>query len=291
MKIMEVEDHLAFATEQSSGGEVFCMTYVEAADYLVIPRAGGVSWRIARRARPALGSGVDQPGLMWLGGFASDMRGGKASFLDAHAAARGLALLRFDYSGHGESDIDTPGGRFEEGAISDWLEQSLAIFDASSRGPQILIGSSMGAWIALLLARRLNELGFTDRLRALVLLAPAVDFTEALLWNSMSDSARREIMEKGHCARSSMTRSTPVTRRLIEDGRSHLLLGGPVRAHAPVHILQGMIDTDVPWRHAMLLVERLVGDPVTVSLIADGDHRLSRPQDLAMLAATLDNLA
>ncbi len=128
-------------------------------DYLEIPRADGApGWRIARRLREARGAGRDRPGLVWLGGFASDMRGAKASFVDAYAAAQGRALLRFDYSGHGESAFDTPGGRFEDGAIGDWLEQSLALFEVSTRGPQILIGTSMGAWIALLLARRLNEI-------------------------------------------------------------------------------------------------------------------------------------
>jgi pimeloyl-ACP methyl ester carboxylesterase len=220
------------------------------------------------------------------------MRGAKASFVDAYAASQGRALLRFDYSGHGESAFDTPGGRFEDGAIGDWLEQSLSLFEVSTRGPQILIGTSMGAWIALLLARRLNEIRLRDRLRALLLLAPAVDFTEELLWKTLPAAARRLIAEKGVYARPSPygATPTPITRRLVEEGRAHLLLGGPVRAHAPTHIVQGVLDKDVPWRHALALADRLVDDPVTISLVSDGDHRLSRPQDLARLVTTLDAL-
>ena len=262
-------------------------------DYVEIPRADGApGWRIARRLREARGAGRDGPGLVWLGGFASDMRGAKASFVDAYAAAQGRALLRFDYSGHGESAFDTPGGRFEDGAIGDWLEQSLSLFEVSTRGPQILIGTSMGAWIALLLARRLNETRLRDRLRALLLLAPAVDFTEELLWKTLPAAARRLIAEKGVYARPSPygPTPTPITRRLLEEGRAHLLLGGPVRAYAPTHIVQGVLDEDVPWRHALALADRLVDDPVTISLVSGGDHRLSRPQDLERLVTTLDAL-
>jgi len=269
------------------------MNAANKSDFVKIARPGRApSWRIARRLRRAQGAGRGRPGVVWLGGFASDMRGAKASFIDAHTAAQGRAMLRFDYSGHGESAFDTPGGRFEDGAIGDWLEQSLALFQISTQGPQILIGTSMGAWIALLLARRLNEIGLRDRLHALLLLAPAVDFTEDLLWKPLPASARSEILDKGVYARPSSyaTTPTPITRRLVEEGRTHLLLGGPVRAYAPTHILQGMLDEDVPWRHAMALAERLMADPVTVSLVADGDHRLSRPQDLALLATILDAL-
>lgn len=247
--------------------------------------AGGPGWRIARRLRPAVGEGAKAPGLVWLGGFASDMRGTKALYLDEWAKARGRAFLRFDYSGHGESP-----GRFEDGCVGDWLEQSLAVFERSTQGPQIVIGTSMGGWIALLLARRLAERGEAARLFGLILLAPAVDFTEALLWKGLDPATRREIMEKGVWRRASQysAEPTPITRRLIEDGRRRLLLGGAVRAHARVHILQGMADPDVPWRHALTLVEHLNADPVTLTFIADGDHRLSREQDLAQLAAAVE---
>ncbi|PPD43934.1 MAG: alpha/beta hydrolase [Methylocystis sp.] len=246
---------------------------------------GGAPWRIARRFRPSSGEGARAPGLVWLGGFASDMNSTKAGFLDAWAAERGRSFLRFDYSGHGESQ-----GRFEDGCIGDWLEQSAALFERSTRGPQIVVGSSMGGWIALLLARRLAEKGAQDRLAGLVLLAPAVDFTEELIWKNVDESIRREIMETGAWRRISQYAAdpTPITRKLIEDGRRRLLLGAIIRAHAPVHILQGMADPDVPWRHALTLVEHLSADPVTSSFIADGDHRLSRPQDLAQLAAAIE---
>jgi len=219
------------------------------------------------------------------------MRGAKASFVDGLAAAGGRAMLRFDYSGHGESAFDAPGGRFEEGCVGDWLEQSLALFLGSTEGPQIVIGSSMGAWIALLLARRLHELSQQHRLHALALLAPAADFTEALVMKGLPEAARREIFEQGrHHPPSPQGAAFPFTRRLIEDGRKHLLLGGLVRSHAPVRILQGGRDEAVPVAHAMALVERLALDPVVVSLIADGDHRLSRPQDLELLGRTLEEL-
>lgn len=244
--------------------------------------AGGQPWRIARRLRKS--TGADGPGIVWLGGFASDMESTKAGFLDAWAQERGRAFLRFDYSGHGAS-----GGRFEDGCIGDWLAQADAVFGRSTQGPQIVVGSSMGAWLALLLARRLAERNETARLAGLVLLAPAVDFTEELMWKNLDEAARREIMEKGAWMRASQysVNPTPITRRLVEDGRRHLLLGGVIRAHAPVHILQGMADPDAPWRHALALVERLSADPVTLTFIADGDHRLSRPQDLAQLGAAV----
>ena len=255
----------------------------DALDFLDIPNPGGSPWRIARRLRVATAEAGNAPGLVWLGGFASDMDGTKASFLDEWAQARGRAFLRFDYSGHGRSD-----GRFEDGCIGDWLEQSLAVFERSTQGPQIVIGSSMGAWIALLLARRLAAKGESARLAGLILLAPAVDFTEALMWESFKKRTRSEIMKTGILRR---TDHPPVTWRLIEEGRNHLLLGGLIRAHARVHILQGMRDADVPWRHALTIAEHLNADPVTLTFIADGDHRLSRPEDLAQLTAAVEMMS
>ena len=260
-----------------------------AVDFLdVSNRAGGPPWRIARRMRPAHGDGAALPGLVWLGGFASDMEGTKAACLDQWAKDRGRAFLRFDYSGHGAS-----GGGFEDACIGDWLEQSLAVFLRSTRGPQIVIGTSMGGWIALLLARRLAESGEERRLAGLILLAPAVDFTDELMWAGFDDATRREIEEKGVWMRASQysPQPTPITRRLIEEARNHMLFGGTIRAHAPVHILQGMADPDVPWRHALKLVEHLHADPVTLTLIADGDHRLSREQDLAQLVAAAERMS
>jgi pimeloyl-ACP methyl ester carboxylesterase len=238
---------------------------------------------IALRRRFAAGAGALRPGVMFLGGFKSDMKGAKASVLDDWARREGRALLRFDYSGHGES-----GGRFDEGAIGDWLEESFALLRAATEGPQILVGTSMGGWIALLLALRLVEAGRPPH--ALVLIAPAVDFTEELLWRTAGEEARRVIMEEGVWLRPSAyaPEPTPITRRLVEEGRAHLLLGGPIRVHAPVHILQGMRDEDVPYAHALRLVDCLSGDPVSLSLIVDGDHRLSRAQDLDHLVATIE---
>ena len=259
-----------------------------APDFLTIPNpAGGPAWRIARRLTPATRPDAG-PGLVWLGGFASDMSGTKARFLAEQAQAQGRACLRFDYSGHGASE-----GRFIDGCIGDWLAQSVAVFEASTQGPQILIGSSMGGWLALLLARHLAAAGALARLAGLVLLAPAVDFTEELMWAELDAAARAKLMEKGVWGRPSdyAPEPTPITRRLIEDGRRHLLFGGMIRTHAPVYILQGMADPDVPWRHALRLVEHMSADPVTLSFIADGDHRLSRPQDLAQLAAAVDLVA
>ena len=241
---------------------------------------------IAFRQRPATVAG--RPGLVWFGGFRSDMLATKASALDAFAAGQGRAALRFDYSGHGES-----GGRFEDGTISRWLAESLAVLRHASRGPQILIGSSMGGWIALLVARALHESGEGARIAGLVLIAPAVDFTDALLWNGLDAEARNAIETTGVWSRPSAyaPEPVPITRGLIEDGRRHAMLNDTIRTHAPVHILQGMRDDDVPWRHAMLLVEHLAGDPVVVTLIKDGDHRLSRPQDIDKLLAAVDAIA
>ena len=227
------------------------------------------------------------PGLVWLGGFKSDMLSTKAARLDQWAAGKGRAFLRFDYSGHGESE-----GRFEDGTIGAWFTQSLAMIRAQTSGPQILVGSSMGGWIALLVARALAEAGEAERLAGMVLIAPAVDFTEALMWPRMPAQARREIEETGVWLRPSdySPQPYPVTRALFEDGRKHLLLGGIIRSHCPVHILQGMQDPDVPWQHAMELVQRLAGDPVTIAMVKDGDHRLSREEDIVRLLAAVEGV-
>jgi alpha-beta hydrolase superfamily lysophospholipase len=223
--------------------------------------------------------------VVWLGGFRSDMRATKAETLDTWARAKGRAFLRFDYSGHGESS-----GRFEDGTISRWLEDTLAIVDAASEGPQILVGSSMGGWLALLAAREMAARGRPPA--GLVLIAPAVDFTETLMWAALDTAARRAIETEGVYLRPSAYAPDPVpiTRALIEDGRRHLMLNGPIRSHAPVHILQGMNDPDVPWRHATTLVEHFAVDPAVLTLIKDGDHRLSRAQDLALLIAAVEGI-
>ncbi len=244
--------------------------------------------RIAFRRRFPRDGGSERPGVVWLGGFKSDMRSTKAQRLDDWALAQGRGFLRFDYGGHGESE-----GLFEEGTIGQWTAESLALIRAQTEGPQILVGSSMGGWISLLVARELAQAGEADRLAGMVLIAPAVDFTEALIWANLPEAIRRDIMEQGFWTRPSAyaNEGYPITRALIEEGRQHLLLGGTVRSHCPVHILQGMQDKDVPWGHAMTLVHQLAGDPVAVTLIKDANHRLSREEDIARLLAAVEGIA
>lgn len=248
--------------------------------------SGVDSRRIACRLRPSAGS--HKPGIVWLGGFKSDMESSKAQALDAFCARQGRACLRFDYSGHGIS-----GGAFEDGSIGRWLEDSLAAVRAFGPERAVFVGSSMGGWIALLLARAFAGAGETARLAGLALIAPAVDFTQVLLWPRLSPEARAAIERDGRYERPSAYSPEPYvyTRKLIEDGRRHLLLGGVVRAHAPVRILQGMQDPDVPWSHAMTLVEHMSMDPVTLTLVRDGDHRLSREQDVALLIEAVESMA
>jgi len=257
-----------------------------AIDFLDVPVPGAdASWKIARSVTPSTKRGGHRPGLVWLGGFASDMSGTKAVYLETFARQRGQAFLRFDYSGHGASH-----GRFDQACIGDWLAQSIALMETSTTGQQILIGSSMGGWIALLMARYFATKGTQNRLAGLVLLAPAVDFTETLIWARLDEPTRCSIMENGFWARPSdySPEPTPITRRLIEEGRQHLLFGNIIRSYAPVHILQGMSDLDVPWRHALKIVAHLSADPTTLTLVSEGDHRLSRESDLALLARSVE---
>jgi pimeloyl-ACP methyl ester carboxylesterase len=237
--------------------------------------------RIAYRLRAGVG-----PTVVWMGGFRSDMLATKAATLDAWAAQKERAFLRFDYSGHGESD-----GRFEDGTISRWLEESLAVLRQKAGAAPVLVGSSMGGWLALLAARALKaeNLG----LSGLVLIAPAVDFTQSLMWDRFPAKVKREITDKGVWMRQSdySPEPYPITRALIEDGRRHRMLDGPpIVTGCPVHILQGMRDPDVPWQHAMRLVEHMPGDDVVTTLIKDGDHRLSRPEDLARLVSAIEGI-
>jgi pimeloyl-ACP methyl ester carboxylesterase len=242
--------------------------------------SGGRRRRIAVRERDGAG-----PTVVWLGGLRSDMASTKADALDAWAAQTGRAFLRFDYSGHGVS-----GGRFEDGTVSDWLEDSLAVIGALAGQAPVLVGSSMGGWIALLVTRALRAAGTPPS--GLVLIAPAVDFTQALMWPAFPEAVRQEILDKGVWYRPSDYSPTPypITKGLIEDGHRHLLLDGPIVTGCPVHILQGMRDPDVPWRHAMRLIEHMPGDEVVTTLIKDGDHRLSRPEDLARLVAAVQGV-
>jgi pimeloyl-ACP methyl ester carboxylesterase len=224
------------------------------------------------------------PGLFWLGGFKSDMKGTKAATLDDWAAKEGRACVRFDYSGHGES-----GGAFTDGTIGRWLAESVAVYRQFAQGPQVVIGSSMGGWLALLLAQELRKGKGAAPIISMVLIAPAVDFTEELMWKQFSATTRREIEDTGAWMRPSQYSEAPypITKRLIEEGRQHLMLGGLIETGCPVHILQGVQDPDVPWRHAQELVARFARDDVVLTLIKDGDHRLSRPEDIDRLIAAV----
>ncbi len=244
------------------------------------------SRRLAVLRRPARPEGAGRPTVVWLGGFMSTMQSGKALALDAWAEAIGRGFTRFDYSGHGASD-----GAFEDGTIGQWLEDALAVLREATAGPLLLVGSSMGGWIALLAARALAASGEGSRLAGLVLIAPAVDFTEALIWDRVPPEVRDTIVRDGLWHSTGTDGGYPITRALIEDGRRHLLLGSPIDAHGPVHILQGMRDDAVPWRHALALVEHLAQDAVSFTLVKDGDHRLSRPEDLTRLVAAVEALA
>jgi pimeloyl-ACP methyl ester carboxylesterase len=230
------------------------------------------------------------PGIIWLGGFKSDMKGTKAQALAAWATRSDRGCVRFDYSGHGES-----GGDFNDGTIGRWLEECLAVFDRYCRGAQIVVGSSVGGWLALLLARELRRRAAKDpkvMLAGLVLIAPAVDFTEELMWKKFPANIKQALEQDGQWIRPSeyAEGGYVITRRLIEEGRDHLLLGGTIETGCPVRILQGVRDPDVPWKHAVELVSRLAQDDVVLTLVKDGDHRLSRDEDIAQLLRTVESL-
>lgn len=249
-----------------------------ATDKLTAIEVGGA--RIAVRVREG-----KAPGIVWLGGYRSDMLGTKAETLADWASRHKHAFLRHDYSGHGES-----GGRFEDGTISRWLAESLAAFKAFSKGPQILVGSSMGAWIALRMAQELRKAGEGDRLAGLILLAPAPDFTRELVEPKLTEAQRRALDENGFFEEPSEYSDQPYmyTRALIEDGANNLVMSGPIDTHCPVQIIQGVADPDVPFAHALKLASLMPSDDVTLSLVPDGDHRLSRPQDLEMLTLAVE---
>ena len=214
------------------------------------------------------------PTTVFLPGFRSDMTGAKALAVEAWCQARGSACLCLDYSGHGASD-----GAFTDGTIGRWTEDALLLIDRLTAGPLLLVGSSMGGWIALLLA-----LARPARLAGLIGIAPAPDFTETLIWNAMMSAERALIEQQGvlHVP-SAYGDPTPITLRLIEEGRHQLLLHQPIAITAPVRLLHGQRDPDVPWETSIRLAERLSSTDVQVTLIKDGDHRLSRPEDLRVL--------
>lgn len=221
------------------------------------------------------------PTVVMLPGFGSDMTGSKALALRDWCAAHGRALLRLDYSGHGAS-----GGVFTDGTIGRWADDAAAVIAACAPGPVLLVGSSMGGWIALLLALRLGPL-----VTGLLGIAAAPDFTERLMWDSMAPPERAVILRDGFIdVPSAYGPPQRITRALIEEGRAHLLLDGPIALKVPVRLLHGQADPDVPWQTALTLAGRIVSDDVRVTLIKDGDHRLSRPGDLAVLIGLLGGL-
>jgi pimeloyl-ACP methyl ester carboxylesterase len=222
------------------------------------------------------------PTVVWLGGFRSDMTGTKAQTLADWAAGRGQAFLRFDYFGHGESS-----GDFAEGTISRWREDVLAVVDDLTEGPLILVGSSMGGWLACLAAAARAE-----RVAGLVLIAPAADFTEALIKPSLPAEAVEALAADGTWTAPDDfgEGGYPITRRLLEDGARWSVLPGPLPIHCPVRVLQGGQDTSVPWTHALELAQALESRDVVFSLVKDGDHRLSRPQDLRRLIQAVEEL-
>lgn len=217
------------------------------------------------------------PTVVFLPGFLGNMTGGKATELAAFCAARGQAMLRFDYSGHGAS-----GGRFEDGTIGAWTADALCVMDRLTEGPLVLVGSSMGGWIALLAA-----LARPERVAALLGVAAAPDFTETLMWEAMTPTEKATLAREGVLRVPGEHGPFPVTRALIEDGRARRLLGGPIALRCPVRLLHGQRDADVPWETALRLADRLDAADVQVTLVKDGDHRLSRPGDLALLRRTL----
>jgi pimeloyl-ACP methyl ester carboxylesterase len=240
-----------------------------------VPAPDGTRLAFARTAGRA-------PCVVFLGGFRSDMQGTKATFLEAWCRARGQAFLRFDYAGHGAS-----GGRFEEGTIGRWAGDAITVIDATTAGPLVLVGSSMGGWIMLeVLAAR------PHRIAALVGIAAAPDFTEDLIWQPWGEEKQQRLLRDGVVIEPSAydPAGYPITRALIEDGRTRLRLRGMIPFASPVRLLHGMQDAEVPWRTSLRLADALAAADVRLLLVKDGDHRLSREADLALLAGTLDPL-
>lgn len=243
-----------------------------------------------RRSIQYLTRAGNAPGVFWMSGFKSEMRSTKAGYLDEWAARRGQAYTRFDYSGHGLS-----AGRFEDGTLSRWLEEAVAVFDHVTEGPQVVVGSSMGGYLALLMARHFlarTSTGRPGRILGLVLIAPAWNMTGDLMWKNAPEEARRAILEDGVWMRPSRYEDGPypITRALIEDGRAHLMANTPWNPGCPVEILQGAKDPDVPYEHVRRLADLLIDVPVTLNVVPEGEHRLSEPEDLALLATRIEHL-
>ena len=247
----------------------------------------GESRRIAMRILPA-SKGSNLPTLVWLGGYRSDMAGTKAVELERHAHATGAACIRSDYSGHGVS-----GGAFTDGTISRWLEESLAVIDHVAPKRMVLIGSSMGGWVALRLIAELRARGDGGRIAGLVLIAPAPDFTSELIEPNLTDAEGTSLAERGYFEEPTPYGPDPniFTARLLDDGRRNRVLDGIIETGCPVHILQGMQDPDIPYKHALKLMEHLPSDDVVMTLIRDGDHRLSRPEDIERILGAVTTMS
>ncbi len=222
-----------------------------------------------------------RPGVVFLGGLRSDMSGTKAIHLEAWARRSGREFLRFDYSGHGES-----AGEFTEGSIGEWAEDAWAAIDMLTEGPQVLVGSSMGGWISLLIAKKMPE-----RLLGLVTVAAAPDFTEIGYWNEWSAAERKTVMEEGEIALpSEYGDAMVITKKLIEDGREHLVLSDPLEIRSPVRMLQGTADKDVPQEMALRLLDHLEGPDIRLELIKDADHRFSTPECLDTITRAVEEV-
>lgn len=245
---------------------------IEESGFLERPDGEQLAWRRVS------GTG---PSVVWLGGFKSDMSGTKAKALADWAVARGRSYVRFDYLGHGESS-----GDFTYGTISRWREDALAVIDELTSGPLVLVGSSMGGWLSCLVA-----IARGSRVQSMVLIAPAADFTSKLMVPEMTEADRDAVAQTGTwMRRSEYGEPYPITRGLLEDGETWSILPGPVAIDLPIRILQGGADPDVPWRHALALAEAITGQDLVFTLIKDGDHRLSRPQDLARMISLVEDL-
>ncbi len=256
----------------------------EKLQFIDVAHDGGEPGATRIAARVIEGAGR-QPGIFWLNGFMSVMAATKISALSDWAGDENRSIVKFDYSGHGESD-----GEIASGTVGRWLTEAHAVFKTFAVGPQIIVGSSMGGWIALLLNALIARAGGGNgSVKAIVLIAPAIDMTERLMWRKFPEHLRDEFLEKGFYERPSMYDDGPylITRGLIEEGRDHLLLDAPFATHRPVRILHGMQDPDVPWQLSLELAEHLDNEDVVLQLIKDGDHRLSRDQDIAMLIRTI----
>ena len=256
--------------------------------HVEVESADGLSRRIAYLSD--IGHAGDHPGLVWIPGFRSVMTSTKATYLAGWCQSRGRTFTRFDYTGFGQSE-----GDFLTATISHWLDDALTIIERCTSGQQILLGSSMGGWIALLALQRFQQQQpeIADRIAGLILIAPAWDMTERLMWRSLPDAARTELKTTGVWMRPSEYDDGPypITRNLIEDGRRHLLAAPdakPLKSGCPIHIIHGQRDPDVPWQGTIELMDHLASDTITLTLIKDAEHRLSRPQDLDVLTQAVE---